>query len=452
MTDIAFKINLKQKRSLMQTDEPHIKDISILYVEDEDVIREGYARALNRISDHVLLASNGRDGLEMFKEEKPDIVISDIRMPVMDGIEMLQKIKEIDPDCSVIFTTAHNDNDYLLQALNLQVDAYLQKPVEKNILKSKIEKLASAILKEKMQFLQQKEIEAQRVILQNVLDHEKNLLVVTDFEKVHFANKAFLDIFSVENVDAFNKMSISFLNIFLPVPPYLHKGLLSGSETFYDLVEKSEETRRIVNIVGNDGHPRAYQINISRIVHEDEESYLCTMTDITRMNIERLSTEKKAYFDSLTGIFNRHKFNELFEIELNRVRRYGNSTSVAVLDIDHFKHFNDTYGHLVGDKVLQKLAETISSRVRNTDIFARWGGEEFVLLFPETPVEDARNVCEKLREAVAQIECSEAEQITASFGIAQVLPDDTMKSAFKRADDALYEAKKAGRNRVIVAS
>ena len=436
----------------MQMDEAHIKDISILYIEDEDAIREGYARALNRISNRVLLARNGKEGLELFKKERPDIVITDIRMPVMDGIEMLQKIKEIDPNCSVIFTTAHNDNVYLLQALDLQVDAYLQKPVEKNILKSKIERLASTILKEKMQLLQQKEIEAKSVILQNVLDHETNLLVVTDFEQVYFANKAFLDIFSVDSVEAFNKMGISFLDIFLPVPPYLHKGLLSDGETFYDLVQKSEETRRVVNIVGNDAHPRAYQINISRIVHEDQASYLCAMTDITKINIERHLTEKKAYYDNLTGIFNRYKFNELFEIELNRVQRYGNSTSIAVVDIDHFKDFNDTYGHLVGDKVLQKLAETISSRIRNTDIFARWGGEEFVILFSETSVEDTRKVCEKLREAIAQIECKEGKQITASFGITQVLADDTIKSAFKRADDALYEAKKAGRNRVVVAS
>ena len=436
----------------MQAEKPRIKDISILYVEDEVAIREGYARALNRISDHVILASNGKEGLALFREEKPDIVISDIRMPVMDGIEMLQQIKEIDPECSVIFTTAHNDSDYLLQALELQVDAYLQKPVEKNLLKNKIEKLAASILKEKIQQLQQKEIEAQRVILQNVLDHEKNLLVVTDFEQVHFANKAFLDIFCVESVEAFNKMSVSFLNIFLPVEPYLHRGLLTAGETFYDLVERSEETKRIVTIIGNDAHPRAYQINISRIVHEAQASYLCTMTDITGMNIERLSTEKKAYYDSLTGIFNRHKFNELFEIELNRIKRYSNHASVVVLDIDHFKHFNDTFGHLVGDKVLQKLAETIAGRIRNTDIFARWGGEEFVLLLPETSLQDALKLCENLRKFVAAIECTEADSITASFGVTELLADDTVQTAFKRADDALYAAKKAGRNRVMTAS
>ncbi|RUM66039.1 MAG: diguanylate cyclase response regulator [Sulfurospirillum sp.] len=436
----------------MQAEEPRIQDISILYVEDEVAIREGYARALNRISNHVMLASNGKEGLALFQEERPDIVISDIRMPVMDGIEMVQQIKEIEPECSVIFTTAYNDSEYLLHALDLQVDAYLQKPVEKNLLKYKIEKLAASILKEKIHLLQQKEIESQRVILQNVLDHEKNLLVVTDFEKVHFANKAFLDLFSVESAEAFNRMCISFLNIFSPVSPYLHRGLLAEGETFYDLVERSEETKRIVTIVANNAQPRAYQINISRIIHEARASYLCTMTDITGMNSERLSTEKKAYYDSLTGIFNRHKFNELFEIELSRVKRYSNHASVVVLDIDHFKHFNDTFGHLVGDKVLQKLAQTISRRIRTTDIFARWGGEEFVLLLPETAIHDAVKLCEMLRESIAAIRCIEADSITASFGVTELLADDTVKSAFKRADDALYAAKKAGRNRVMTVS
>jgi diguanylate cyclase (GGDEF)-like protein len=436
----------------MQAELPQVKDISILYVEDEEAIREGYGRALKRISDHVMFAENGKEGLELFKTYKPDIVISDIKMPVMDGIEMLQEIKAIDPDCSVIFTTAHNDSEYLLQALELHVDAYLQKPVEKNMLKAKIEQLSNLIFREQLANKQQKEIEAQRVILQNVLDHEQNLLVVTDFQSVLFANKSFLDIFGVKSVEEFNKMCLSFLNIFLPVPRYLHQGLLSEGESFYDLVTRSDDAKRIVTIVGTDAHPRAYQINISRILHEDQESYLCSMTDITKMNIEKLSTEKKAYYDNLTGIFNRNKFNELFETELNRVKRYGNNTSIVILDIDHFKHFNDTYGHLVGDKVLKKMAETIEKRIRITDIVARWGGEEFVLLLPETPLQDAAILCETLRKAVSEIACTEAEQITASFGVAQIKSDDTMESVFKRADEALYEAKAAGRNRVVVAS
>jgi len=436
----------------MQTEIPSVSDISILYVEDEDAIREGYSRALKRISNKVFLASNGKEGYEMFKAHNPDIIVSDIRMPVMDGIEMLKKIKEIDPDCSVIFTTAFNDSEYLLEALELQVNAYLQKPVQKNLLKEKIEKIADNLLKEKITQIQQKEIERQKVILQNVLDHERNLLVVSDFEEVLFANKAFLEVFNVKSVEEFNQLCISFLNIFMPISPYLHRGMVKEGENFYDLVQRCDEVERVVTIIGSDGHPKAYQINVSEIVHEDISSYLFSMTDITKMNIEKMSTEKKAYYDSLTKVYNRNKFNELFESELNRVKRYGNNCSLVILDIDHFKRFNDTYGHLVGDKVLVKLAETISKNIRNTDLFARWGGEEFVLLLPETSLANADLLCDKLRQKVEKIECKEAdEQITASFGVTIIYQDDTMQSALQRADKALYEAKNAGRNRVMIA-
>lgn len=436
----------------MQTEVSNVSDISILYVEDEDAIREGYSRALKRISNKVFLASNGKEGYEMFKAHNPDIIVSDIRMPVMDGIEMLKKIKEIDPDCSVIFTTAFNDSEYLLEALELQVNAYLQKPVQKNLLKEKIEKIADNLLKEKITQIQQKEIERQKVILQNVLDHERNLLVVSDFEEVLFANKAFLEVFNVKSVEEFNQLCISFLNIFMPISPYLHRGMVKEGENFYDLVQRCDEVERVVTIIGSDGHPKAYQINVSEIVHEDISSYLFSMTDITKMNIEKMSTEKKAYYDSLTKVYNRNKFNELFESELNRVKRYGNNCSLVILDIDHFKRFNDTYGHLVGDKVLVKLAETISKNIRNTDLFARWGGEEFVLLLPETSLANADLLCDKLRQKVEKIECKEAdEQITASFGVTIIYQDDTMQSALQRADKALYEAKNAGRNRVMIA-
>ncbi len=434
---------------MMHIEIPRAGDVSILYVEDEAAIREGYARALRRIADTVLLAGNGKEGLALFEKHRPDIVISDIRMPEMNGIEMLQKIKMIDPDCYAIFTTAFNDNDYLLEALELQVNAYLQKPVEKNLLKEKLEKITDAIRKEKLTKIQQQEIEAQRAILQNVLDHEKNLLVVTDCTEVLFANRAFLELFDVESVEKFNMLCTSFTDIFMPVKPYLHKGMLEEGETFYDLVQRMDDARRVVTIVGADALPKAYQINVSKIAYGDKASYLFSMTDITKMNIEKISTEKKAYYDSLTKVYNRNKFNEFFETEINRVKRYGNATSLVILDIDHFKHFNDTYGHLVGDKVLVKLAETISANIRNTDLFARWGGEEFVLLLPETDLENAKLLCEKLRRKVEMIECDEAERITSSFGVTQLHKEDTLKTALDRADHALYEAKKAGRNRVV---
>ncbi len=420
--------------------------ITILYVEDEEVVREGYARALNRMTPHLLLAENGEEGLAIYKKHRPDIVVSDIRMPGMDGIEMLKAIREIDPDANFIFTTAHNDSHYMLEALEYQVNAYLQKPVSKNMLREKIEKIAAQIRQVKELELHQKEIERQKIILQEVLDHEKSLLVVSNFKEVYFANRAFLEHFGVSSIEAFNALCHDLIDLFLPLPGYLHRNMLKAQQTFYELVEQSEETERVVTMIGATTQPGAYQISIAPIALDNHDAYLISLTDITQFNIQRLSTEKKAYHDTLTGIYNRTKFDTLFDAELERVKRYGTESTMVLLDIDHFKRFNDTYGHLVGDKVLKILAETISANIRSTDIFARWGGEEFILLLPETALEGACMLVEKLRKKVEEIVIDEAEPITASFGVTQLRREDTAKSAFVRVDAALYDAKSAGRN------
>ncbi len=432
------------------TDDPY--DISILYVEDEPAIREGYARALKRIARRVTLAANGAEGLQRYRETRPDIVISDIRMPEMDGIAMLREIRKIDPESYVIFTTAYSDCDYMLQAMEHQVFGYLLKPVQKQHLRAKIAQIVTLMDQARQLREQQQLLEAQREMMQNILDHDQNLKIITDFKSLLYANRAFLALFDAESVEAFNARICGVGDIFLPMPGYLHSGLLEPHEHFYDLVCRTDPADRMITLIGSDGEPRAFYINITPMRYKGDETYLIALTDITMINIQKLSTEKKAYHDNLTGIYNRNKFDELCSAEINRVRRYGTPCSLVILDIDHFKRFNDTYGHLVGDKVLRTLAETITRNIRNTDIFARWGGEEFVLLLPETPLASACKLVEKLRLQVAHIVMEECDGITASFGVTQLHREDTIKRAIARADQALYEAKAAGRNCVKCAA
>ncbi len=425
--------------------------ISILYVEDEQSIREGYAKALDRLCDKLYIAQNGQEGLELYKEHSPDIIISDIKMPVMNGIEMVRAIRKINPDeCCIIFTTAHSDSGYLFEALELQVNGYLLKPVQKNILKSKIENLSNIIIKEKINLQQKMQIEEQKTILQNIIDTEQNLLLVTDFENVLFANSAFLESFEVKNVEEFNQKCERILDIFLPLPHYLHQGLTNENETFYDLINKTDESRRSVTLISTHGNPKAYHVNISRIKHKNRDSYLLSLTDITKMNIEKIHTEKKAYYDGLTGVYNRNKFNELFDYELKRVKRHEHASSLVILDIDHFKNFNDTHGHLIGDEVLILIAKMMQKSIRSTDVFARWGGEEFVMILPQTDIKATQELVENLRKLIENCHHQSAGKVTASFGITQFLTTDTMKSVFKRCDKALYLAKENGRNRVEV--
>jgi len=159
--------------------------------------------------------------------------------------------------------------------------------------------------------------------------------------------------------------------------------------------------------------------------------------------------EKLAAIDKLTNLHNRMKLDSILESEIQRCKRYNNNLAVCILDIDHFKSVNDTYGHLIGDQVLIKIAELGKESIRVTDYFGRWGGEEFLIIMPETDEKGGTAMIENLRIKIEGYGFTKVSQVTASFGITIFKEGDTQDKIIKRADDALYEAKNTGRNRVI---
>ncbi len=170
---------------------------------------------------------------------------------------------------------------------------------------------------------------------------------------------------------------------------------------------------------------------------------------------EHLEVQRqKALRDPLTGLPNRAAWSERLDHEVNAWHQCGNSLSLAMLDLDHFKRINDGYGHLAGDKVLKIIANVLSKRLRPTDFIARFGGEEFVLLMPDSTLADALAVGEVLRAAIEACPFhfkGEPVTITVSMGVAQFQPGERSDLALKRADEALYRAKAAGRNQVQAA-
>jgi diguanylate cyclase len=167
---------------------------------------------------------------------------------------------------------------------------------------------------------------------------------------------------------------------------------------------------------------------------------------------QRLKEERgKALRDSLTKLPNREAYDERFELELERWRRYKKPATLVVADIDLFKSINDNYGHLSGDKVLQIMAKEIQNRIRKTDFVARYGGEEFVIILPETDLDTATQVIEKTREMIHRLPFHFRDnniKITMSFGMAAFDNGLDQNTLFERADQALYKAKENGRNRV----
>ncbi|MDR2638891.1 MAG: diguanylate cyclase [Helicobacteraceae bacterium] len=161
---------------------------------------------------------------------------------------------------------------------------------------------------------------------------------------------------------------------------------------------------------------------------------------------------RQSHTDALTGIMNRLRINELLQMEIDRSERYGEDLSVALLDIDHFKTVNDTFGHLVGDQTLKTLAQILMARTRKTDLAARWGGEEFLIVLINTSQEWAARKMEQLRLAIETHDYGDAPKVTVSIGVSSYQSGDTIESLIGRADVALYLAKAGGRNRVEIGS
>ncbi len=204
-------------------------------------------------------------------------------------------------------------------------------------------------------------------------------------------------------------------------------------------------------------------ISLPTVEHGEDEAYPLKEIEERNVVLERLVKEKTeelqalnielnklAITDKLTSLYNRRIIEEIIYAELERAKRYNRPFSVIMLDIDHFKEVNDTFGHLVGDRILLQFASIISENVRNTDICGRWGGEEFLILCPETELEKAKVLANKIRIVTENFLFEIIEHKTASFGVTAYKTDDNVESLLERVDKALYMAKNEGRNRVIV--
>lgn len=160
--------------------------------------------------------------------------------------------------------------------------------------------------------------------------------------------------------------------------------------------------------------------------------------------------ERRVATDKLTGTWNRGHLERVMAMEMSRSTRYRHPISVVLLDIDHFKRVNDTYGHAKGDLVLRTLVKLVQGRIRPGDMLFRWGGEEFLILLPSTTYQGARVAAEKIRHAVESSDFPGVGSVTISLGVAERSPDETQSSVFERADQALYKAKQSGRNCTVV--
>ena len=182
----------------------------------------------------------------------------------------------------------------------------------------------------------------------------------------------------------------------------------------------------------------------------DEKGKAKGYTAIRRDITDKKELEQLSITDALTKIPNRLHLDNTYDKEFKRALRYGTKFSIIILDIDLFKNVNDTFGHKTGDDVLICLAKILHENIRNTDIVGRWGGEEFLIISPETGIKEAEKLANKIKEKIEYFDFPVAHSLTCSFGVSEFNENDKKEDIFKRADEALFIAKKRGRNRVVI--
>ncbi len=420
-------------------------NITILLVEDEAQVRIELTRFLQHFGYTVIGAENGEEGLAHYRQYAPDIVISDIRMPKMNGIEMAKAIKKLSPEQSIVFTTAHDENGYFLEAIEMQTDGYILKPVDLGLLEKKIQEIIQK-LKAK------RESELHERILEDIAQMQNSMLAVYD-EKASpiFFNRKLLTFLGHPSLASFLEEHGSLSALFEKKEGcfYLDEG--ADAHRWVEKMLEPDVDKRIISIRGaHSTEPQFFLTSISE--KTDNNNRIITFSEITSIMEEKRRYKHDAYTDSLTQIPNRTRFNLVFDEAVERCRIDRSDLSIILLDLDHFKEINDRHGHTVGDRVLKQFADLISSNIRATDSFFRWGGEEFVLLLPETSIANTVKIADNLRAIVSNHDFGISQHITCSFGVAGM--EAECKEAprlFEHADQALYRAKEKGRNRVEVA-
>lgn len=426
----------------------------------------------------VITARDGFEAIKQAKEHKPDIILLDVMMPGMDGFETCKKIKE-DADIShipIVMVTALSEKADRLKGLDAGADDFLTKPINDMALFARIKSLVrikmlldEVRLRDKTST--QMGIESDTKMLSDV-SNARVLLIDDDVVEGKQATAKLSETYSVEwlqeSTDALQKTaSGNFDAVLISTTLADTDGLRLASQ-----IKSQEESRNIPLMVLVDEDDtrlmfKALELGINdylTIPVDRNEMLARVRTQIRRKRYQealRSNYQKSismAVTDALTGLYNRHYLDTHLANMVQSALDNNKPLALMIMDMDHFKQVNDTHGHDAGDMVLKQLAGIIINTVRSSDLAARFGGEEFIVLMPETDEQAALTTASRLREQVEATPFkinAQGETIskTISIGVATLRPSgDKVEELVKRADTALYEAKDGGRNQIKVAS
>jgi two-component system cell cycle response regulator len=442
---------------------PDIVQGTILVVDDTPSNLTLLSRILSGSGYIVQLADNGLTAIDMALDMIPDMILLDVNMPVMDGYETCEKLKADDrtSNIPVVFISALSETEDKVRAFKVGAADYIPKPIEvKEVLIRVNTHLANQRLRNQLRSantelenrvneltISREQLQERESKLRAFINALPNLSFIYDDEG------RYLEILTNETELLLAKAEELKGRLLKDVMPADEADLMMVAIRRAIETGKTQVVEYKLPVLSGDEHWFEGRIASMGKFPDGHSRAVFIATDITERVQLYQETQKLAAQDPLTGCFNRRHFMVLAKQELQRVARYGRPVSLMMLDIDHFKNFNDQYGHPAGDQVLYALVILCQKILRNVDILARYGGEEFVILMPETDSHAVISTAERLREEIERMEVLTSQggrSVTASMGAASY-DESSGKSLsvdvlIERADQALYEAKNAGRN------
>lgn len=454
---------------------------SILLVDDEEFSRKLYSDILTEENYSVKSAKSAEEALEIMGRASFDIMVADFILPQMNGIDLCKKAKSIDPTLDTVIITAHGSMESAIEALKFGIQDYLLKPINPEELKLTIKRLLSLkkVIRENANLRSNNELmkvlnrislciepvqltEISVNLLSGYMDCKAAFL---EFNRANdtFIMKASRGLTKKESTafqNTVNKLHSGwkrrFLSAKLVKSPLLKMNLKKISAEFSSFL--------IIPLYIGKSFKGTLVLIRSKRSEKFSQSSLRTAKIImkhmsaTMENCQKFSSAKElAFIDELTGLYNTRYLDYFMEKEIKRARRQSYPLSFLFMDVDKFKHVNDTHGHLVGSRILIEVGKLIKECVRDIDIIVRYGGDEYVIILVNTLPEGAHLVGDRLRQRIQDHVFMQREKlnikVTASFGIATYpIHAESKEEVVDLADKAMYKAKTTSRNAVYVIS
>ena len=424
----------------------------------------------------VVTAASGREALDICAEGEVDLILLDVMMPGMDGFEVCSRLKS-DRSTShipVLMVTALDQPSDRVRGLEAGADDFLTKPVDDVQLMARVKSLVR--LKALTDELRTRARTGQEIAIEDAMramdtiDHEDGRILLIDADVRHAERiKGYLT--ANNRVDVLANPADAALAV---SGGSYELALVSMELGDFDplricsQMRTAEQTRTlpIILIAEEDDRPRVVRgldLGVNDFIMRPVERNELMARVRTQIRRQRYAGELRqsvsntlalAVTDELTGLYNRRYFERHLSILLQKAQEQDRDMALMLIDMDYFKSVNDTYGHDTGDAVLREFADRLRRNIRGVDLACRFGGEEFVILMPDTDFRQAQGIAERVRAAVAEkgFEAGNGRPLKVTVSVGMALNEhqtDTPELLLKRADVALYRAKREGRNRVV---